>query len=195
MILASLSFVVEYGMMYPEETPVLSIENTVNLSDATANAWLSELNQLATESVGMAMIFTLSNFLKEKLDEYASILVDNTHKAMAEAKRVAEEREQAKFVGTAVDKNTFAEWLSKFRQELLTMDPEFKKRELDRKSKLSGRGLFEKDLTLASSDAAYLEEGEVAVDISLFEQMDDLELEDDLEDETVAELLRRGEAD
>ena len=95
--------------------------------------------------------------------------------------------------GTPVTRDAFMIWKAKFDQEMLLLNAdEIQKAELKRK-KLSGRQLFEMDLTLATSDANYIEDGDVDIDESLFEnELEDLDLEDDEDDEDVANMLRAG---
>ncbi len=53
--------------------------------------------------------------------------------------------------------------------------------------------MFETDLTLVTSDDKYIEDGDVAVDVALFEQeLDDLDLDAE-EEELVANMLRNQE--
>jgi len=54
-----------------------------------------------------------------------------------------------------------------------------------------GRQLFEQDESLAKSDMTYIEEGDVTVDISLFEMEVDMSDEDE-EDTSILELVRNS---
>lgn len=60
---------------------------------------------------------------------------------------------------------------------------ELKKEKVDKTpKKTTGKQLFEKDESLFTSDLQFTE-GEVEVDESLFQDLDDLDLEDDEDDE------------
>jgi hypothetical protein len=59
-----------------------------------------------------------------------------------------------------------------------------------------GRQLFERDATLATSDAKCIEEGDVAVDMSLFEQeLGNLDIEDEDEEDVMRAQLIMQAAD
>ena len=66
----------------------------------------------------MAMVFTLVSALKENAEQLMSERVNAVHaqKEMEAAK--AEEEENRKFQGTAVTRETFIEWLEKFKEEI-----------------------------------------------------------------------------
>ncbi|XP_071463399.1 RWD domain-containing protein 1-like, partial [Marmota flaviventris] len=90
------------------------------------------------------------------------------------------------FHGTPVKIENFLSWEAKFDVELLQIKKKKtdKRRRASRKNKLSGKQLFETDHNLDTSDIQFLEDAgnNVEVDESLFQEMDDLELEDDEDD-------------
>ncbi|GBO04065.1 hypothetical protein AVEN_141442-1 [Araneus ventricosus] len=87
-----------------------------------------------------------------------------------------------RFEGVRVTVESFMTWKVKFDQEMAELKKIQAKEEVASK-KLTGRELFEKDKTLVDSDLKFLQdEGEVKVDESLFQELDDLELQEDEED-------------
>ncbi|RKP39993.1 hypothetical protein BJ085DRAFT_20781, partial [Dimargaris cristalligena] len=137
--------------------------------------------KLAEESVGMVMIFSLASVLKDTLEDILG-------EKMAERKRLDEERvareiaaEQEKFVGTKVSVETFLVWKHKFDSEMeaLRMGQLAGKKSVDKKNKLTGRQLFEKDSSLARSDVTLMDDGDTAVDPTLFEKQATIHDDDD----------------
>jgi len=76
-------------------------------------------------------------------------------------------------------------WKKAFDEELRHVRADkARKLEESRKNKLSGRELFLKDNTLVDSDIKFLEDAgeEVKVDESLFQDLEDLDLDEELAD-------------
>lgn len=117
--------------------------------------------------------------------------------------RKEEELENAKFHGTKVTVERFMEWKAKFEREMAEKENEERQARLkELKNKLTGkqscslrvviyisssflllgRQLFEQDRTLALSDAKYMDEGDVSVDISLYEREEHVPSEDEDDD-------------
>ncbi|MEE6509141.1 hypothetical protein FKM82_024544 [Ascaphus truei] len=89
---------------------------------------------------------------------------------------------QVLFHGTPVTIESFLSWKAQFDAELAEMRRKRQKEEEQSgKDKLTGKQLFETDHNLDTSDIQFLEEAgnSVEVDESLFQDMDDLELDDD----------------
>lgn len=93
--------------------------------------------------------------------------------------------ERKKFEGTKVTVESFLNWKNKFEREMGITQR--KEQELAAAKKLTGRELFQRDTTLNDSDIKFLIEAgdsveNVKIDESLFQNIDDLELDDE-EDE------------
>nr|XP_040137983.1 RWD domain-containing protein 1-like [Ictidomys tridecemlineatus] len=90
------------------------------------------------------------------------------------------------FHGTSVSIENFLSWEAKFDVELLKIKKkkQLKEEEQAEKLYLLRKQLFETDHNLDTSDIQFLEDAgnNVEVDESLFQEMDDLELEDDEDD-------------
>ena len=89
------------------------------------------------------------------------------------------------FHGTPVTTENFLNWKAKFDVEPLEIKKKWmKEEEQTGKNELSRRQLFETDHNLDTSDIQSLEDAgnNVEVDESLFQEMDDLELEEDDDD-------------
>ncbi|XP_029452314.1 RWD domain-containing protein 1 isoform X2 [Rhinatrema bivittatum] len=130
----------------------------------------------------MVMIFTLVSAVQEKLNEIVDQIKTRREEEKLKKEREAEEAEKVFFHGTPVTIENFLSWKAKFDTELAERKRKKQKEEEQAgKIKLSGKQLFERDHNLDTSDIKFLEEAgnSVEVDESLFQEMDDLELEDD----------------
>ncbi|XP_077072748.1 RWD domain-containing protein 1 [Siphateles boraxobius] len=183
MVEATLKFT--YLEKYPDEPPLWEIFSQENLEDSDAEGILTLLKQQAEENLGMVMIFTLVTAVQEKLNE----IVDQIKSRREEEKernekkeREAEEAEKFAFQGTVVTIENFLSWKAKFEQEMTELKSKRQKEEEQAgKAKLTGKQLFETDHNLDTSDIQFLEDvgSSVEVDESLFQDMDDLDLDED----------------
>ncbi|KAK9960974.1 hypothetical protein ABG768_008800 [Culter alburnus] len=174
-----------YVEKYPDEPPLWEIFSQENLEDQDTEDILTLLKQQAEENLGMVMIFTLVTAVQEKLNE----IVDQIKSRREEEKerierkeREAEEAEKFAFQGTVVTIENFLSWKAKFEQEMTELKRKRQKEEEQSgKGKLTGKQLFETDHNLDTSDIQFLEDGgnSVEVDESLFQDMDDLDLDED----------------
>ncbi|ORE11420.1 UBC-like protein [Rhizopus microsporus var. microsporus] len=154
----ALSLHVIYTPNYPDELPEYEIEI---------------IQGQAEESIGMAMVFSLVMIIKEELDNIVLDVKRAEEELVKEKKRKEEEAEQAKFVGTKVTRDSFLDWKKKFDAEIAEKDAVARAQKAkELKGKLTGRQLFEQDKTLAMSDASYMDEGDVSVDVSQFDKED-----------------------
>lgn len=173
-----------YVPNYPDEAPLVEVADFDNLEEDDVNELSDFLLSQAEENVGMVMIFTLvsvtSEWLNEKSDYRRQKKKDDEERRVKQL----EEEERKKFEGTCVSVETFLSWKTKFDAEMTELRRmKFSKEETGIK-KLTGRELFEKDRSLIESDLQFLQEGdeEVKVDESLFQELDDLDLEDDFDE-------------
>ncbi|POY76751.1 hypothetical protein BMF94_0343 [Rhodotorula taiwanensis] len=192
---------VTYTDTYPDEPPELELDMVEgDVLDDELQFMLDGLKETADESIGMAMVFTLASRLKELIAEM--IVKRKVRIAREDDERFRREEEAlaARKKGTPVTKESFAAWAAKFEKEfaqiqkreeddrLKALPP--KEREETRRwvAKLTGRQLFEQGAITVESDAAFGEEGDVALDISQYERR---AAEDEDEDEHgVTERLR-----
>ncbi|MBW0474873.1 hypothetical protein O181_014588 [Austropuccinia psidii MF-1] len=172
---------ITYTDSYPDELPQIQVEPIEGeLSEGEMEAVLYKLQEVAQESLGMAMIFTLSLSLQQELDRVLSARTEEQLRAEQEAIKRAEELEATKSKGTPVTKETFLIWKAKYDQEvrlkklkeederLKTLPP--KEREEQRKGvmKMTGRELFESNKALVASDNFALDADAVELDLTGF---------------------------
>jgi len=182
---------------YPDAPPVIEVvDNSVEgneFDDEKITKLCENLEDVANENLGMVMIFTLvsaaQDILLQFVDEIKKEMEEKKQAEYAEAKRL----EELKYKGTPVTLENFLAWKIRFDEEMraagkrIINDPLAKKA-----SKLTGRLLFERDSSMNVSDMQFLQQdtgvvaaGGVKVDESLFQDLDDLDLDDldGLEDE------------
>ncbi|KAG8520282.1 RWD domain-containing protein 1, partial [Galemys pyrenaicus] len=144
-----------YSEKCPDEAPLYEIFSQANLDND------------AKENLGVVMIFTLVTAVQEKLHEIVDQI--KTRRAEEKKQKEAEAAEKQLFDGTPVTIENFLSQKAKFDAELL----EIKKKRMN---------LFETDHNLDTSDNQFLEDAGNNVEVDEFQEMDDLELEDDEDD-------------
>ncbi|XP_033836775.1 RWD domain-containing protein 1 [Periophthalmus magnuspinnatus] len=171
-----------YVESYPDEAPLWEIQSQENLEDGDVEEILTLLQQQAEENLGMVMIFTLVTAVQEKLNEIVDAIKTRREEEKLQKEKEAEEAEKKAFQGTVVTIENFLAWKAKFEMEMTEIRKKRQKEEEQSgKNKLTGKQLFETDHNLDTSDIQFLEDAgnNVEVDESLFQDMEDLDLEDD----------------
>ncbi|XP_066508798.1 RWD domain-containing protein 1-like [Hoplias malabaricus] len=171
-----------YVENYPDEPPLWEIQAHENLEDLDTEDILTLLQQQAEENLGMVMIFTLVTAVQEKLNEIIDQIKSRREEEKQRKEREAEEAEKQAFQGTVVTIENFLSWKAKFEQDMAELkSKKQKEEEQSGKNKLTGKQLFETDHNLDTSDIQFLEDGgnSVEVDESLFQDIDDLDLDED----------------
>ncbi|KAK9882862.1 hypothetical protein WA026_023556 [Henosepilachna vigintioctopunctata] len=167
-----------YTEKYPDEHPSIEIENPVNFLDTYKSELSEYLQSQAQDNLGMVMVFTLVSSAQEWLNVKWENVKKEREDCIAKKIMEEEEAERKRFEGTKVTVETFMKWKIAFEDEIgLTKKKEMIERE---GKKLTGRELFMQDNTLNESDLKFLADGEaIKVDESLFQDLDDLDLDDD----------------
>lgn len=181
-----------YTDRYPDELPFMEITSSENLDDDSVESISSLMTQMGEENVGVVMVFTIISAVQEKLTHIVESAEEHRAAEKERLEKEAEVAEQKRFEGTRVTIETFLAWKVKFDSELAELQRQKGKDDVTNK-KLTGKELFMTDHTLDDSDVKFLEEGGevVEVDESLFEDVDDLTLDDD----DVVDSVMPGDAD
>ncbi|CAK9795909.1 RWD domain-containing protein 1 [Anthophora plagiata] len=170
-----------YTAKYPDEPLIIVIDECENFEKQDAEKLKAHLTEQMNENLGMVMVFTLVSAAKEWLNVQWDRIKFKREESAAKKLKEEEEAERKKFEGTRVTVETFLSWKEKFDEEMgYTKRREIADREV---KKLTGRELFMTDKTLDQSDLQFLDDDSVKVDESLFQNLDDLELEDDDDDD------------
>lgn len=124
----------------------LNLAETIEFTRPDLKILLNKLIEEANLNIGMPMVFSLITQLK---DDAEQLFVENFEKKEKEYYKSREEQErkdQLKFQGTKVTKESFAKWRQEFRDEM-KIDDILKIRFNEmHKGKLSGREIFEQGL-------------------------------------------------
>ncbi|CBF75704.1 hypothetical protein AN3646.2 [Aspergillus nidulans FGSC A4] len=175
---------VTYPEEYPDVAPELDLTAPTNAPkhprldiSEDRDRLLEALQPTIEENMGMAMVFTLVSALKESAELLMVERVNAVHAVQEMEAAKAEEEENRKFQGTAVNRETFLEWLDKFKKE---MEEEVRKKREEKEAeekkankkgpvkeekKLTGKQLWERGLAgKADFDEEYEETMPAAVD-------------------------------
>ncbi|XP_001604230.2 RWD domain-containing protein 1 [Nasonia vitripennis] len=171
-----------YTPKYPDEPLIVTIEDEENFDEGDAEKLMQYLEEQIKENLGTVMVFTLVSAAQEWLNVQWDQTKLSREENAAKKLKAEEEAERKRFEGTRVTVETFLRWKEKFNEETGIN----KKRELAEKEgkKLTGRELFMTDKTLDQSDLKFLDDGDaVKVDESLFQNLEDLDLDDEDDDD------------
>nr|CAG4641259.1 EOG090X0F6V [Eulimnadia texana] len=172
-----------YTKTYPEEPPVIDVLDEEGMDDEQALRLKEHLEKEAEDNLGMVMVFTLVSSANEWLEKERVAEIQRKEDEKERLKQEAEEAEKRKFMGTPVSIENFLAWKEKFDAEMRAL--KMKDIKEDKEKKATGRELFMRDQTLNESDLKFLEEGGevVKVDESLFQDLDDLDLDEELDED------------
>lgn len=181
---ASCSLQFTYVDKYPDDVPIIEVVDTENMTDDDVNILLESLMQEASENLGMVMVFTLVSSALEKLNVFNEDTVRRRVEAKEKKLRAEEEAERKRFEGTRVTIESFLAWKADFDAEVTDAKMKRTREKSAIEGKLTGRQLFERDESLIESDLQFLEEGDqdIKVDESLFQDLDDLDLDEEVSD-------------
>ncbi|KAL2916555.1 Protein gir2 [Polyrhizophydium stewartii] len=205
----ALTFEFKYTETYPETLPELRLVKVSGIRKADRRALVDSMLEHGTENLGMAMVFAMVSHGKEKLEELLTARMAREEHEREQRVLAEEEADRERYRGTRVTAESFAAWLHAFVDEAKAVRRSGGKLTVAQEAalavdaatsgavaarvasgKLTGRQLFEKDKTLASSDMQFMDEGDVAVDVELFDGLEiDDEDEDEDEDEEVNQVL------
>ena len=169
---------------YPEVIPQIDIEESDGIDDHVLEEFKEAMNTVAEENIGMAMVFTIVSAAIEWLGEKNEQLKREEEEEKKRIKDMEEEEERKKLEGTKVTIESFLAWKAEFDAEK-AVERKAKEAAKKDKNKKSGRELFMTDKNLVESDIKFLAEAgdeAVTVDESLFQDLDDLDLDDEESD-------------
>lgn len=174
-----------YTPTYPDEAPLVEIEEAVNFEDGYEKRLLEHIQMSVEENIGMEMIFTLvstaQEWLNQRWDEYKKNEEEERERKLLES----EETERKRFEGTRVTVETFMKWKQEFEE---STGIAAKREKSTVSKKLTGRELFMRDDTLNESDIKYLMEAgdpieSVKIDESLFQGIGEIDLDEEDDDD------------
>ncbi|KAL8995146.1 MAG: hypothetical protein Q9188_006882 [Gyalolechia gomerana] len=152
---------ITYPPSYPDEPPFLDLSLPPNAPkpphiDISADRphLLSSLTTTISENIGIAMIYTLVTTLQENIETLIRERIAVVQKAKDKEAEEAEAKENAKFHGEKVTRESFLRWREKFRDEMdmreeeerLRREAEMKGKGGKKEEKLTGRELWERGM-------------------------------------------------
>ena len=163
---ACILLTITYPETYPDTAPMLALSSPPNtrphpLFDlrTSSDALLSSLDPIITESLGIAMVFTLISALKENAE---AIMVEEALARQADRDREAskaEEEENRKFHGERVTRESFLRWRERFMKEKEEEQRKAEEVEMEKgrkivkgEDKLTGKELWERGLAGRGED-------------------------------------------
>jgi len=176
------SLQIEMPEAYPEVAPNCDVMEFENLDPSDCVAIEKFITQACEDQLGEIMCFTVISGVQDMLND----LVDEIERRRAEEeerkKREEEEAAQKKFIGTRVTVESFLQWKEKFDAELEALKTkEQKDKEAALKGRMTGKQLFLTKKAVDNEDVTIAMADQVEVDESLFENMDELDLDEDFE--------------
>ncbi|KAJ3131050.1 RWD domain-containing protein 1 [Physocladia obscura] len=190
---------VAYTPAYPETPPHLALDGVVGLDEAEAAALLAGLVALADGQIGMAMVFALHAAAVDALDAAVRDQRLRRERELQELQAQLDAEEARARQGTSVTPESFGRWRAGFLREVAADERRIAiervglkalQRAEANKGKTTGRALFEKDRSLAKSDAAMMadDDADLVVDANLFVRDDNVNIDDDDDDNNNAVL-------
>lgn len=172
----SITLFVKYPPTYPDTPPTLSLEyssstldidypssddeqtiatkKSLNIAESVEfdREHLDELkSNLVSESesqLGMPMVFSLVSQLKDDSESLFIKILNQKSDAYNKYREQQEKKDQLKFQGTPVTKESFSKWRFSFREEIKIDDILVKRFQKMHMGKLSGREIFEQGLAV-----------------------------------------------
>lgn len=145
---SQLMLIISYPENYPDVEPNIHIEKVAPSSPLHIGVLEEKLKNLASESLGMSMVFNLAQFAKDWVSEECEKLesgeYENEEERIEDNKKLSKENEEKTKRNvsnlTPVTIESFKKWWSTFHQNLIKQEEEEKS--LDDK-RPTGRKLFE----------------------------------------------------
>ncbi|KAF9385796.1 RWD domain-containing protein 1 [Mortierella sp. AD011] len=192
----SLKLHVKYTETYPDALPEFSIDmEEGELGQEDFDTIMKKVTEAAEEAIGMGMVFSMASIAKDSLTEIIQINKVRREELERERELREIEEEEKRKAGTKVTTEVFLKWKAAFDAEMAEKERIEKggKREDPKMLKPTGRQLFERDHSLAKSDATFMEEGDVDVDVSLFEREENISDDDDDNENDVLRNIRSSD--
>jgi len=190
----------EHPENYPDEPIIYTIEHVdfgneedddedhITKEKTPEPSWFSQLNTIIDETIeenmGMAMAFSIATAVAEKLTDLCEELNKQRDEKIEQLKLEEEERHTKKLVGTPVTLETFTVWKIAFQLEMKAkLEEKLSQFEKDMEGRPTGKQLFKNKQAKGVEDdldvtAFAAEEDKVEVDEKLFEDFEDLDMED-----------------
>lgn len=160
---AAITLTVTYPPNYPDEVPILEVNHPKDAPKFDHLSFpeygpglIATLDETIQDSLGAAMIFTLISTIKDSAESLIASRVAAVQAEIDKAAVQAEEKENAKFHGEAVTRESFLAWRKNFIEEQRKREEEQEKKAeesmtrgrklVKEEKKITGRELWERGL-------------------------------------------------
>jgi len=162
-----------YPEEYPDVVPIVALREVKGLDEAQMDALRVVLASEAEDNIGMPVVFTLQSFALEWTEDKAAHNLEYAQNEKSRKEEAEREAEIAKLTaGTAVTKESFAEWRANFEAEIASSAAAATTSRRTSKGKISGRKMFETNKKMATSEDSQISTDDVVVDTDAFSGMD-----------------------
>ncbi|KAF9197803.1 RWD domain-containing protein 1, partial [Haplosporangium sp. Z 27] len=173
----SLKLHVKYTETYPDTLPEFSIDlEDGELEQEDFDTILRKVTESAEEAIGMGMVFSMASTAKDSLTEVIQINKERREERERQRELREIEEEEKRKAGTKVTVENFMKWKNAFDAEMA------EKERIEKGSKKEDPKMLKPTGILAKSDATFMEEGDVDVDVSLFEREEAISDDEDEND-------------
>lgn len=107
-----------YTAKYPEEAPLIEIEDPENFEENYESELLAFLDEQVKENLGMVMVFTIVSSAQEWLNQKYETVKKEQEESAAKKIKEEEEAERKRFEGTRVTVESFLKWKQQFEDEM-----------------------------------------------------------------------------
>ncbi|KAH6568368.1 hypothetical protein BASA60_008671 [Batrachochytrium salamandrivorans] len=161
-----------YTPTYPDSIPTFTLVRVQGICAEDQATLVEQLTEHGTDSLGMSMIFAMVSHAKEHMERLLNERMLQEEHDREERILAEEEADRERYRGNTEEARMLQKSGAKLSISLsaaLAIDVYAANKAI---GKLTGRQMFERDKTLVSSDVQFMEEGDVVVDMELFEGLD-----------------------
>jgi len=162
--LVGIEMEVTYTSKYPQEAPMVRLKSKKGVTEPQRKELEAKVKLQAQENLGIAMIFTLAQTVKDWLDAHNDDEYNDDDNKNTTVEFEEDEGKVIAQVGTPVTLENFIAWKKAFDAEMFQLKKA--KIDLEKLRRPTGRQLFEIDASLIMSDAALLDEGDQVASFS-----------------------------
>nr|XP_002128914.1 RWD domain-containing protein 1-like [Ciona intestinalis] len=170
-----------YAKKYPDEAPLFEVLEEENFPFENTGEKLEVLiEEQIEENLGCVMVFTIMSAVQEFLNQEDDRFKQEIQEEEERKEREMIEEQERKCAGTKVTVASFLAWKADFDLKMQEIESQKKKQEKQTK-KLSGKEIFLQSGDIEDESALLAGEEAVEVDESLFEELDDIDLDDEFD--------------
>jgi len=174
----SVSLQIELPEEYPEVPPNCDVLDFDNLDPKDCVGIEKFIRETCEDQIGEIMCFNVISGVQDYLNDLVDEIERRREEAEEKKKQEEEEAAQKIFIGTRVTVESFLKWKEKFDEELEAMKTaDQRAKEAALKGRMTGKTLFLSKKAVDDDDVQLAMSNQVEVDESLFDDLDELDLD------------------